>query len=74
MKKYCTPRIASVELDGRQAVLQVCKIGGVYFDVGYHACFAGNTTGAGFACTVTPKGGEGSPTMWVDPLLYSIGS
>ncbi|MDD4202497.1 MAG: hypothetical protein PHQ52_03430 [Candidatus Omnitrophica bacterium] len=34
MKKYIQPKIKCVELDPKQALLQVCAIGGVYFEIG----------------------------------------
>jgi hypothetical protein len=38
MKKYQQPKIKKVVLDPEQAVLQVCKVGGQYFLVGFTRC------------------------------------
>ena len=32
MKKYIEPKIKAVELDADQAILQVCSVGGKYFE------------------------------------------
>ncbi|MDD4202501.1 MAG: hypothetical protein PHQ52_03450 [Candidatus Omnitrophica bacterium] len=57
-KKYKKPKISAVELDAKQAILQVCKVEGLYMKF---VEFAGIgsvcvQTGTGFACDVSVKG------------------
>ena len=38
MKKYVEPKIKAIMLDPDQAVLEVCKVGGVYFTATASQC------------------------------------
>ncbi|MDD4203412.1 MAG: hypothetical protein PHQ52_08100 [Candidatus Omnitrophica bacterium] len=60
-KKYSQPKIEAVKLNNQQAILAVCKIGGIYFTVvATTACLA---TGAGTVpCNKTAKGAPGTTT------------
>ena len=65
MRKYIEPKIKAVMLDNKQAILQVCAIGGIYL---YYAlptnvtmCSAA-TFSIGPQCQSTPKGGAGGNT------------
>jgi hypothetical protein len=70
MKKYIQPKIRSVKLDPKQAMLQVCKAGGFYLgstNTTNIDCSTGYFGGGAF-CVVTPKGGVGiAVTMDGDP-------
>ncbi|MDD4202174.1 MAG: hypothetical protein PHQ52_01775 [Candidatus Omnitrophica bacterium] len=62
MKKYILPIIKSVKLDPKQAMLQVCRAGGIYLlaaSTAYMWCSTvTRTDSAGPPCLFTPKGGE----------------
>ncbi|MDD4203271.1 MAG: hypothetical protein PHQ52_07375 [Candidatus Omnitrophica bacterium] len=68
MKKYIHPKIKVIVLDPKQALVQVCKAGGVYL-------WSTNTTNiwcstsAGYPggpdCRYTPKGGAGGITRMI---------
>ncbi|MDD4202023.1 MAG: hypothetical protein PHQ52_00970 [Candidatus Omnitrophica bacterium] len=56
-KKYVSPKLKAVELDCKQAMLQVCKAGGGYFwtsPIGW--CIQ---TGTSMSCPVGGKAGGG---------------
>jgi len=59
MKKYIKPKIVVIDLDQKQAILSACKIGGIYLH-GTLSPNCGQMPGAGFRCSVTPKGGPGN--------------
>ncbi|MDD4201879.1 MAG: hypothetical protein PHQ52_00235 [Candidatus Omnitrophica bacterium] len=58
MKQYTAPKINSIELDQKQALLQVCKVGGLYVSRSISA-WCGQFSGDGPLCNFTPKGGDG---------------
>ncbi|MDD4202114.1 MAG: hypothetical protein PHQ52_01455 [Candidatus Omnitrophica bacterium] len=65
MKKYTKPKIISVELNSGQAILAVCRLGGVYLGNTTNKIYCGtmSTTLTNAPCNVTPKGGPGSGYM-----------
>ncbi|MDD4203432.1 MAG: hypothetical protein PHQ52_08200 [Candidatus Omnitrophica bacterium] len=68
MKNYIKPKIKVVVLDPEQAVLEVCKIAGVFFyeTHGHYLCLR-YLSGGPARCSVSAKGG---PTpMLVDCSL-----
>ena len=55
MERYKKPQINQIKLDSKQAILQVCFIGGVYFAGGI--CMQGiGPTGGFMSCGVDVKG------------------
>ena len=70
MKQYMQPKIKLIELDPRQAILQVCQIGGVFvadFGISSFYCIGfDGTLGSTTNCTLTFKGGNGPTTSGPD--------
>ena len=76
MRKYITPKITGVVLDPKQAIIQVCQVGGVFLDEtkGDYLCLG---AGSGvWNCGYTKKGGAGGTgaTGTNSPLSYSFAS
>ena len=72
MKKYIEPKIQEVDLDPRQATLQVCMAGGVYiyeFTAG-NICVGSRTLTADL-CNITPKGGVATNTGVYESQEYN---
>lgn len=60
MKKYIEPKIKAVELDPKQAVMQVCVVGGIYLNANVPPwCGSVIETIGGINCVDSPKGGSG---------------
>ncbi|MDD4202175.1 MAG: hypothetical protein PHQ52_01780 [Candidatus Omnitrophica bacterium] len=55
MKKYIQPKIKVIELDSKQAILQVCKINGVYLTLAEDCVYVFGGT-VPIMCYNTPKG------------------
>ena len=64
MKQYTPPKIKAVELDPGQAILQVCRAGGIYLDASVTSIMmcSTKTGGVGALCAFTPKLGAGGST------------
>ena len=54
MKNYTQPKIKEIQLDAKQAILQVCKIGGVYLTAADDCVYTGGGT-IPRICNHTPK-------------------
>ena len=54
MRKYIEPKITAVELDSKQAILQVCKAAGAYFFSATQSRCMG--PGGGAVCADSIKG------------------
>ena len=65
MKKYTKPKIQSVRLNPEQAILQVCKVGGVYI---WTATRCGSTGPIVLSCTISIKGvrERGHPALYTN--------
>ncbi|MDD4202766.1 MAG: hypothetical protein PHQ52_04810 [Candidatus Omnitrophica bacterium] len=60
-KKYIQPKITSVYLDPEQALLQVCRAGGIYLQaLNTTTMWCSTAAGKGPKCILTPKGGDGN--------------
>ncbi|MDD4202048.1 MAG: hypothetical protein PHQ52_01105 [Candidatus Omnitrophica bacterium] len=60
MKKYTPPKTKAIVLDQKQAIVQVCMIGGLYLLPGTGSLFECASSGSqGSLCENTPKGGDG---------------
>ncbi|MDD4202099.1 MAG: hypothetical protein PHQ52_01365 [Candidatus Omnitrophica bacterium] len=55
MKKYFQPKVKALKLDDKQAVMSVCKIGGMFFNAGSTHCQYG-AGGPAYTCPQTVKG------------------
>ncbi|MDD4203410.1 MAG: hypothetical protein PHQ52_08090 [Candidatus Omnitrophica bacterium] len=62
MKRYVKPKTTKVVLDQKQAILQVCKSGGIYLRItgSPMTCIGPTTTDPQEVCNTTPKGGAGT--------------
>ncbi|MDD4202498.1 MAG: hypothetical protein PHQ52_03435 [Candidatus Omnitrophica bacterium] len=78
MKKYIQPKIKSIELDPKQALLQICRIGGIYLfaleNYGAVARDCNSVAGSDTPCGITPKGGAGgsTPMLSATPLREDV--
>ncbi|MDD4202534.1 MAG: hypothetical protein PHQ52_03615 [Candidatus Omnitrophica bacterium] len=72
LKKYKMPKITSVYLDPKQALLQVCAVGGIYINGGgdYNTLCRSKTGTLGPPCQITPKGSLAGNT----PMIYYTGA
>ena len=61
-KEYTSPTITAVDLDSKQAIVQVCMTGGIYGETGGLGWYCILPGDAFLACGKTPKLGEVSLT------------
>ncbi|MDD4203338.1 MAG: hypothetical protein PHQ52_07715 [Candidatus Omnitrophica bacterium] len=69
MKVYKKPKIAAIELDQKQAILEVCAVDGLYLGTSGTPPRCGHIAGfIGPNCDITPKGaGGGGTTLAIPP-------
>ncbi|MDD4202801.1 MAG: hypothetical protein PHQ52_04985 [Candidatus Omnitrophica bacterium] len=70
MKQYLTAKISVIKLDQKQALINVCAVGGLYVGMGGGTNWCGHTTGAeglGPVCWDTPKGGDAPTVLTLHP-------
>ncbi|MDD4202115.1 MAG: hypothetical protein PHQ52_01460 [Candidatus Omnitrophica bacterium] len=53
MKKYIQPKIKAISLIPEQAILEVCKLSGLYFELGVKCVYG---TGGIWTCSVSGRG------------------
>ena len=56
MKKYIEPKIKAIILDPDQSILQVCKVGGIYFQAGTQCLGSFGIPSGGVTCNTPIKG------------------